>query len=234
MTPIDPTASLADLVLAAPRRAELFERLRLDYCCGGARSLADACARRGLDADTIVAVIAAYDDGAGTGAMEQHDVARASLGDLCDHIVKAHHDHLRRELPRTAELLAKVVRVHGSTHRELHDLQRVFDSLRAELERHMEAEETIVFPACRALEQQPGAHVNGAVLVQMEGDHAGVADALIALRELSDGYRLDRASCATHRALLEALQALELDLHQHIHEENNVLFPRARAMAAAA
>lgn len=235
MPPVDTAATLADLVLASARRARLFERLQLDFCCGGRRTLADACAQRGLDADTIATVIAAFDeappDAGATG--DEHDVARASIGELCDHVVAAHHDLLRRELPRTAELLAKVVRVHGPVQPQLHDVQRVFGSLRAALEAHLAEEEDVLFPACRELEAEPGAAVDDAVLARLEEDHASVAAALIALRELTEGYLTERAACGTHRALLEALHALELDLHQHVHEENNILFPRVRALARA-
>lgn len=231
MTVVDPATSLAELLVAVPARARLFERLQLDYCCGGDRTLAQACAQRDLDAHTVAKLIAALDD-VPTGDGEPHDVARASIADLCDHIVGAHHEPLRRELPQISDLLATVVRVHGVQRPELHDLRRLFDGMRRELEEHLTVEEATLFPLCRAVEAQGAAHVDEALLVAHERDHAEVGRTLVALRELSGGYASKRALCGTHRALLEALHALELDLHQHVHEENNILFPRARALAA--
>lgn len=227
-------ATLGDLALDFPDAVRLFELLGLDYCCGGRRSLDEACAQRGLDAATVIAMLEAADRSAGPDP-ERHDIARASITELCDHIVVAHHQPQRTALHRAAELLATVVRVHGETHRELVDLQRLFGSMRAELEDHMGIEEAVMFPACRALDAgSVAAAFDAGLLVLLEDDHETTGQALCALRELSDGYRPERALCGTHRALLDALRAIELDLHQHVHEENNVLFPRVRARIGSA
>ena len=145
----------------------------------------------------------------------------------------AHHEPARRELPRIAELLDRVVRVHGGGHPELADLRRVFTGLRAELEEHFDLEEVTVFPACRALEAADStAPVDDSVLALCEDSHEFAGEALSAMSELTDGYDTEQAFCGTHRALLEALQQFELELHQHVHEENNVLFPRVRERLA--
>jgi len=228
MTAIEPSSTLADLVVARPARARLFEQLQLDYCCGGARTLADACTQRGLDPQTVATLIAALDTEPGDRD-DVHDVTRASIGELCDHIVSAHHDTLRRDLPLIADLIATVVRVHGIQRPELRDLQRVFAGMQSSLEAHLSLEEDTLFPACRATEAGEIRGVDEALLAEHEADHTEVGEALVALRELSGGYGAKRALCGTHRALLESLHELELDLHQHVHEENNILFPRVRA-----
>lgn len=227
---IDPDTSLGQLVAERPARAETFERLRLDYCCGGDQTLAQACGRRGLDPETVCRMLEALESSPLDGRrLEENDWRRASIAELCDHIIAAHHDRLRAELPRIEELLATVVRVHGAHHHELHDLLRLFRSLRHELESHMESEERVVFPACRAAEAGRAA-VAEEVLSVHEREHEETGDALAALRELAHDYDTAGALCGTHRRLLEALHQLELGLHQHIHEENNVLFPRTRAL----
>jgi regulator of cell morphogenesis and NO signaling len=231
MTAVDPATSLADLVVAVPGRAPLLERLRLDYCCGGGRSLAEACAQHGLDPDTVAALIAALDD-VPSAVTAPHDVGGASIPDLCEHIVVAHHDRLRRDLPRISELLATVVRVHGVQRPDLLDLQRLFEGMRSDLEAHLAIEEQTLFPACRAA-AETGAGVDAGLLAEHEADHAEVGEALVALRELSGGYESKLALCGTHRALLESLHELELETHQHVHEENNILFGRVRALAAS-
>jgi len=232
MTAISPSASLGDLVSDAPSRAALFERLGFDFCCGGARSLAEACAERGLDVETVVAVLAAQ--AAVPDAGTERDWRRAPAAELCDHIVEAHHERLRRELPRVAEVLDKVVRVHGGDEPALHELRALFAGLRAELAAHMEREEQVLFPACRALDAGEAPAIGEReLLAELEDEHAEVGGALRAMRDAAGGYRADAARCGSHRALLEGLRELERDLHQHIHEENNVLFPRVRARLTA-
>lgn len=235
MSPIETTTSLAELAAERPSRAQLFERLRLDYCCGGSQSLADACAARGLDAGTVKRLLAALEQGEQPAhSVGERDWRRASIGELCDHIVSVHHDGLRRELPRIAELLATVVRVHGEGRPELELTERAFATLRAELEPHLTEEEESLFPACRALERGGAvpACFDLAGVDRHQVEHRGVGRALVALRALAGGYGEVQALCSTHRSLLGALRDFEVDLHRHVHEENNLLFPRVRKLVA--
>ncbi|HZR92995.1 MAG TPA: iron-sulfur cluster repair di-iron protein [Gaiellaceae bacterium] len=226
MDAIDPeSTTVAELVLARPSRARVLERLGIDYCCGGRQSLSAACARRNLD---VGAVLSALDAPPDSSDGELEDWTRSPLGILCDHIVTAHHGSLRSELPRLSTLLEKVERAHADRKPELHETRAVFERLRDELEEHMAKEEQVFFPACRSIEEtgQAPAFVHAARLV-LEHDHDEAGAALQRLSELTHGYDADLALCNTHRALLDGLHELELDLHQHIHEENNILFPRA-------
>lgn len=234
MDSVEQSSSLAELVTERPSRAQLFERLRFDYCCGGAQTLADACARRGLDAATVRALLEALDeDGSQVDSPEARDWRQAGIGELCDHIVSVHHEGVRRELPQIAELLATVVRVHGEGRPELAEIERVFGGVGDDLARHLKEEEEVLFPACRELERAGGdaAAVDGALIERHEAEHSGVGEGLARLRELAGDYDASQALCGTHRALLAALHHFESDLHQHVHEENNVLFPRVRELA---
>src|SRR5262245_50330857 len=138
---------VGDLVAERPTRARVFEQLGIDYCCGGRRPLGDACRERGLDVESVVALL---DDD--TNTFDEPDWRRAPLSELCDHIVAVHHDYLRRELPRLAELLAKCERAHGEDRPELVEARETFEHLRAELEHHLADEERRLFPACRRLD----------------------------------------------------------------------------------
>jgi regulator of cell morphogenesis and NO signaling len=204
--------TVAALVLERPGRARVLERLGLDYCCGGKRSLAEACRRRGLDVDAVAAALDAEPEEAAC------DVAGLSDAELCEHIVSVHHARLREDLPRLTGLLDKVVRAHGKDEPRLVFVRAAFADLRAELERHTEDEEAVLFPAIVA-----GA---GGEVASFEDDHDAAGALLERLSELTDGYDLERARCNTHRTTLHALAELQADLHAHIHEENNVLFPR--------
>ena len=134
---------------------------------------------------------------------------------------------MREAFPRIERLLATVVRVHGNIVPRLRDAQRRFSEIRSELEPHLASDETELFPACTASDQT-GTPVEAHVLDAHESEHAALGHALVALRILCGGYDRQAALCNTHRALLDALKAFEQHLHRHVHEENNILLPRAR------
>lgn len=200
---IDTTTTLGALVAERPERASLFERLHLDYCCGGSQMLSEACAARGLDVDTVGAVLAALDADGGAGrqgnglrepGMEDTDWRRASLEELCSHIVEIHHGRLRRDLPRIDELLARTVRVHAAGHPALRDLQRAFGVIRARLEGRLEDEEKVLFPSCVALERQ-GIPIEDVLIHANEDEHRDVGERLAAQGMDRRKARLSRGLC---------------------------------------
>jgi len=230
MSQIDPTATLASLVAEQPGRAPLFERPRLDYCCGGSTTLSDACAAAGFDVGTVLAALDAIDAAGGGGErLEGVDWHRASVEDLCAHIVAEHHAYLNRTLPRIQEQLVTVIAAHGPAHPELAELVAIFTRIRHELEPHLATEEHRLFPVCIAVERG-GPSVDEELLREHEREHASVGAELARLRAQANDYEPGRALCATHRSLLTALADLERDLHQHIHEENNILFAHVREL----
>jgi regulator of cell morphogenesis and NO signaling len=226
MPPVSTATTVAELVVDRPSRARLFEELGLDYCCGGKRSLGAACEARGLDAETVVALLNA-DVGASTGAPT--DWSQAPLGDLCDHIVDTHHAFLRRELPRLTTLWEKVEHAHGAESPAAHDVRTTFEQLRAELERHTDEEEQAFFPRLRNQDGRLADEALALEVAALEFEHESAGALLARLGELTGGYDTAHALCNTHRAAIDGLHDLEQDLHEHIHEENNILFPRVLA-----
>jgi regulator of cell morphogenesis and NO signaling len=220
---VDLDRSLAELVLERPSAARVLQRLGLDYCCGGRHSLREACAERKLDADTVAVFLEHEVDAV---AVEPRDWRSAPLAELCAHIVDEHHHRLRWELPRLSELAERAASVHGEVQPQLHDLRDEFEQLRGELEEHIAEEERELFPHLVA-----GGSVGSAQLERLLHEHDGAGARLRRLRELGGDYATDDALCTTHRTLLQGLHSLELDLHQHVHEENNILFPRVLAAA---
>jgi regulator of cell morphogenesis and NO signaling len=217
------------LVLEEPARARVFERFGIDYCCGGGVPLADACAELGLDAAEVVAALS--DPGPATA--EDVDWAAATIAELVDHIVDHHHAYLRQELPPLTALVEKVARAHGDAHPELHDVQSTFADVAAELTGHMAKEERVLFPACLALADgdRDGRAVSVAGPIQaLLHEHEEVGAGLSRLRELTAGYAPPIDACNSYRAMLDRIETLERDTHRHVHEENNVLFPRALAL----
>lgn len=233
-SPADGHRTLGELVAERPGRARLFEHLHIDYCCGGQRTLAEACGRSGLQVETVLAALSALDEvGAGMGERELTDWRAVDTEALCQHIVSVHHERLRSSLPRIDALIGTVVRVHGAQDPALEEVSRAFATIRSALEPHLGTEETELFPAILAAEHG-GAAVAEELLAEHEHEHEQVGTALTEMRALCHGYDRRRARCNTHRSLLDALEELELDIHRHVHEENNVLFMRARGRARTA
>jgi regulator of cell morphogenesis and NO signaling len=227
MARIEPKRTLAELVLEQPGRTRVFEELGLDYCCGGRATLEETAASRDLDARTLAAVIEAAER-AYTADDTERDWRDASLGELCDHIVDVHHAYLRRELPRIGELSARVAARHGEGKPELRELQSALAELHTDLIEHIEREEDGVFALCHDLDEdgdQTGPPDVASALRMHEGAHENVAGLLDRIRRLAGDYDPGGALCTKHRVLMESLRRLEEDLHQHIHEENNILFP---------
>jgi regulator of cell morphogenesis and NO signaling len=227
MPAVSGDARVADLVLERPGRSRVFERFGIDYCCGGRKPLAAACAESGADLDEVRRALA------DPGPAEPEDVDWRSrpVSELCDHIVSRHHAYLRDELPPLRLLVDKVATAHGSVHPELRDVRVTFAAMADELEHHMVKEERVLFPACVALEEGDAAGFPfGSVqnpIGMMLHEHDEVAHGLSELRALTHGYEVPADACASYRSLLDRLHTLELDTHRHVHEENNVLFPRA-------
>ena len=224
MNTIDTTMTLAALVDAHPQLAREFERRGLDYCCGGQRSLAEACVGRGLDASTFSELAATLTEG------DAGDWSGLGAADLVDHLVATHHRYLWDEMPRLSALVAKVVSVHGERHPELHDIASCYDEARADLEPHMLKEERVLFPMIRELAvatESPSFHCGTLrnPISMMLREHDVVGGLLARLRQLTNGYVTPADGCASYVACFAALAELEADTHLHIHKENNVLFP---------
>ncbi len=212
---------IGHIATSAPLATRVFARHGLDYCCGGGSSLASACAERGLDLEQVLAEIEAETSGA---APSEDDWSQAPLGALIEHILLRYHRPLDEELPRLEAMARKVYAVHGE--KDPDRLARMVDvtvALRADLEPHMQKEEQILFPL---IVQGGGATAGGPVAV-MEEEHEAVGRMLRELRELTDDFTPPEGACNTWRALWHGLADLERSLHEHIHLENNVLFPRA-------
>jgi regulator of cell morphogenesis and NO signaling len=206
-----------------PLVTRVFARHGIDFCCGGGRPLGEVCAEKGLDGDAVLAEIQRE---LTTRRETEESWLDRPLGELIAHILDAYHKPLYEELPRLEAMARKVLNVHRDKDPErLTELLRVYLELKAELEQHFAKEEQILFPM---IQRGLGSMADGPVHV-MRDEHDSAAAALRRLRELTDGYQVPAAACNTWRALWHGLEALETSLHEHIHLENNVLFPRALA-----
>lgn len=218
---IQSESTVSRVAFEHPLATRVFHRYGIEFCCGGGRTLGEACAAQGVDTETVVAEILRELDSS-TTPEERWD--QAPLEDLIHHIVSTYHESLRKELPRLESMARRVHEVHHDKDPErLSELLSVYVGLKQELDSHMAKEEQILFPM---IERGEGAMAGGPVSV-MEHEHESAGAALRRLRALTDGYQAPAEVCNTWRALWHGLAALEESTHQHIHLENNILFPRA-------
>jgi len=232
--------TVADLVLEKPSRSRVFAQAGIDYCCGGKRTLMEACQSTQVDANDLLAALTNADQE--QEASDQAAWQSLGLAQLADQIVATHHQFLREELPRIDGLLDQVIAAHAEKHPELHEVRRQFQLLVQDLMPHMMKEEQVLFPIIRQLEEAQAAKVAlprfhcGSVnnpIRAMEHEHQIVGDCLRELRALTGGYTPPEDACPTYHAMLDGLQNLESDLHLHIHKENNILFPKAAELEAS-
>ena len=224
---------VGELFRAFPARSRIFENLGIDYCCGGKKSLAEACQAKKLDPATVVAMLSALDNG---GKEVQADPDTLTLTELCDHIDRVHHGYLREELPRLDFMTKKVAATHGDADPRLLDVRRLFETFKDKVSAHTAEENEQVFPAIRQLEGADGNKAERTFALKkefekLEIEHLSTGAALAQFNQLTDSYTPPDWACGTMRALYDGLRQMEKDMHQHIHEENNVLFPRALAFA---
>lgn len=223
-----------DIALAHPSAIPVLEKFGIDYCCGGAHTLAKACERRGV---TTAAVVEELERSAHDASAPDDQWQTASATNLIEHIVENHHGFARQQLELARQLSQKVERRHGNTHPEVFEVGTALAALTTELEHHFYCEENVLFPYAKALEQdaqaQPPAVFDSVErpVTRMILDHNHTGDELGRIRQATNGYQPPADACTSYLALYRTLEELEKDLHRHIHLENNILFPRVLKMA---
>jgi len=232
--------TVREIALENPSIIRVFESLGIDYCCGGKKPLSDACSHANVDLARVVELLEqARNQAASPQALEWRD---KPLGELTTHIVGQHHAYVRRETPRIEGLLAKVLARHGADRPEIREIDQLFSAISKELATHMLKEEQVLFPYMERMEQsvRAGNPVPPAFfgtvqrpIANMVAEHDDAGALLARIRELSNGYQAPASACPTYLGLYLALAEFERDLHQHVHLENNILFPRAIEMEQA-
>jgi regulator of cell morphogenesis and NO signaling len=235
----DTTKTVRELALEVPGATRVFEKLKIDYCCGGGRSINEACKAAGVRVDELTRML----EEAGARQVDgERDFQSGPLANLIRHILDTHHVYTREESARIRALLDKVCSKHGERHPELREVAALFLKLDADLQPHLFKEEQILFPYILRLEEAAvrkspppfapfGTVGNPVRMMMFEHDTAG--DLLRELRAAALDYAAPEDACTSFRTLYRALEEFEQDLHRHIHLENNALFPRAVGLEAA-
>jgi regulator of cell morphogenesis and NO signaling len=234
---ISDTTTVRDLAVGVPGATRIFENFGIDYCCGGHRTLADACQEATLKVEDLTRSLKEAGLAPQPGA--ERDWRQEGLAALIEHIVDKHHRFTRQELDRLERLFDKVCSRHGERHQELFEGQKTFYQLKQDLIPHMLKEEQVLFPYITRMEEAvaegrpvppPFFGTARNPVRMMMTEHDTVGDLLKQMRGITSGYVAPADGCISFQTLYEALAAFEADLHQHIHLENNMLFPRAVEM----
>jgi len=229
---INSEMTVRDVALQVPQSTRLFESLKIDYCCGGNQPLGQACASAGVDVDDVMEMLAGVESNE-AGVL---DFQNASLPELIRHILDTHHVFTKAEMDRLESLTDKVLNAHGGNHPELIHLDELLTRLCDDLKPHMFKEEQVLFPYMMALVQAadqnrpvpfaPFGTVNNPIRMMMR-EHDTAGEILREMRLLTSDYKVPADACISYQTLYQALENFEKDLHQHIHLENNILFPKA-------
>lgn len=229
--------TVGEIVAAFPGASNLMKEYGIDFCCGGNRTLSEALKQQQIDEKHFLEQLNQLYQQARQKQSQDVDYRQMPLGDLIDHIVQTHHAYLLKELPLLSEFVTKIFRVHGAAHPELAQLHKLFHQMKMDLEQHLVEEEEKVFPLIKEAEQsgtREAFRKAQETIAKMEEDHSAVGDLLKEMRAITNDYRLPEDACRTYTLTFQKLEELESDMFQHIHLENNVLFPRVDRQARSA
>jgi len=228
-------SKLGDIVAADFRSAAVFDAIGIDYCCGGAVTLAQVCGQKGLDSAALIEKI---ESATAAPLSRNENYAAWEPSFLADYIVNVHHSWLRENDGSIVAYTAKIASVHGSRHPELAEIAAIFAKIAADMEVHLREEEELFFPAIRRIQAAVAAgapldaadkETLGRALESLGRDHEEIGEATHRIRALSKAYTLPEDACSSYAVTYAKLAEFEEDLHKHVHLENNILFPKARA-----
>jgi regulator of cell morphogenesis and NO signaling len=210
---ISANQSLGQLATSIPGATGVFHQFKLDFCCGGSRTLAEVAAERGLDVAQILAKLNELQH-----QVSARDWRSSKPADLVQHILQRFHAKHREQLPELTRLARRVETVHGDHPACPSGLADHLGRMLQELESHMMKEEQILFPMlCNGFYPAGPIHV-------MQHEHLQHGDALGDMLKLAHDLVLPDGACNTWTALYLGLTELKEDLMEHILLENEILF----------
>lgn len=231
---INSVLTVGEIVKNNYQTAEVFKKFNIDFCCGGKKTIEEICSTNNISIDELTNALS---DTLNKGNVDkEHNFKEWELDYLANYIVNVHHKYVKENIPLLLEFTKKIAQVHGKGHSELLKIAELFNAVAEELGPHMMKEERMLFPYISNLSesfrnkstigQSPFGRVSNPIGM-MEMEHENVGKLTNTIRELSCNYKLPEDACETYHVTYKKLDEFENDLHQHIHLENNILFPRA-------
>jgi regulator of cell morphogenesis and NO signaling len=222
--------SIGEIVTNDFRAASVFKEAGIDFCCGGKKSLTEACREKNIDPASIETELQKL---AGLPEDHAHNFKEWDLGFLCDYILNTHHKYVQKVMPELVFYTRKIADVHGEHHPELIATAQAFAQISNELEFHLEKEEEVLFPAIKDIlrAKSPGAKATViSEITRMKEEHEFAGGEMDRINVMTQGYTLPEDACATYQVTFKLLKEFEDDLHVHVHLENNILYPKALAI----
>lgn len=228
----DTEPTIGEMVTQDYRKAQVFKRYGIDFCCGGKKTITEACAKKGIDP---VEVKKALDLLSNEAANSENDYQQWNIGFLTDYIINVHHQYVNENIAFIVELANKVAKVHGQQHAEAIQVAKLFSEVAGDLILHLQKEEKVLFPFVKALAK---VQRSGGVLPEsafgnvanpihiMEAEHEQAGELLQTIRAITNNFTLPADACNSYAVLYKKLDEFENDLHKHVHLENNILFPK--------
>jgi regulator of cell morphogenesis and NO signaling len=224
---IDTQSTLGEIVSTDFRAADIFKKEGIDFCCGGKKTLLQACTEKGVDVGGLVEKLNYL---ANSPAIPSQDFNEWELDFLADYIQNTHHKYVKKTLPELLVYIQKVARAHGAKHPEMHEVAVLFEKLNEELTQHLKNEEEVLFPAVKKAiinNDQDARSTIVSEINRMNEEHDFAGGTMDTINSLTSGYKVPEGACSTYHVTLKLLQQFEDDLHIHVHLENNILFPKA-------
>jgi regulator of cell morphogenesis and NO signaling len=219
--------TIGEIVANDFRAASIFKSNQIDFCCGGKKSLEEACREKGIEPEKVEAEL---NELLAVSANSGQDFKTWKTDFLCDYIVNTHHQYVLKTLPDLLFYTQKIAFVHGDHHPELIEVAALFAKINDELLQHLKKEEEVLFPSIKrvlANDDQESKDTIVTEITRMAGEHEFAGGAMDAINTLTHHYSLPQDSCATYQVTFKLLEQFEDDLHIHVHLENNILYPNA-------
>ncbi len=228
---------IGDIVKANYKTAQLFDKNKIDFCCGGGITLREACIKSGTDMDTLLPeleLMVTLND------PDSKYMDNMALDELCDYIEKRHHTYVNDNIPFLKQKLQKLSDVHGANHPELFEVEELFGIIAGNLTTHMQKEEIVVFPLIRKLVKLKKGESDFERVYEdvkknialLDDEHQAEGERFVKIAEITSSYTVPADGCTTYRITYQTLSDFEQDLHRHIHLENNILFVKALQLGA--
>lgn len=219
--------TIGEIVAKNYNAATVFHKAGIDFCCGGKKTLAEACADKGIDPEGLADDIIKSESNSNGVSLKFNEWEPSFL---CDYIINVHHTFVRKNIPDLLQYTEKIAHVHGERHPELSEVTDLFRKVSDELLPHLKKEEEILFPAIKRMsagENFDAKETVRAELTSLTAEHESAGSAMDRINEITGNYKVPEDACNTYRITLDLLEKFEDDLHTHVHLENNILFPKS-------
>ncbi len=219
--------TIGEIVALDYRAASVFKEAGIDFCCGGKKSIDDACSEKGIDPLELKGKLKELESSPNTTT---HNFNEWDPGFLCDYIVNTHHKYVLKYLPELVHYTQKIASVHGDRHPELSEVADLFSQINRELLQHMKNEEEVLFPSIKKVLNTGSREAKATIIseiARLSGEHEFAGGAMDKINVITGNYCVPADGCNTYQVTFNLLQQFEDDLHTHVHLENNILFPKA-------